>query len=609
MTRINTNVSSLTAQKTLARSNAALQQALTRLSTGLRINTGKDDPAGLIASEALRSDITAVGKAISNTQMANQMIATADSSLGQVSSLLNDIRGLVTEAANKGALSDDQIAANQLQIDSSLEAINRIAKNTSFQGKRLLDGSLDFIVDKGTDDDFGKVSAMQIDQANLGTEGEMPVTVNISKAATQGKVDVDVNEGDSAVAATTKINFAGGTELSPEYITVTAKTAGAAANGITIDIVESDKVVSGEIIATWDEENQAVTITVSDDDTTPLAMADIASAIEDIDSGNLFASAVYTQGAAADVIYDPDDEAPAQAVMGDTVAGTDATSGLKADVVFELSGKKGAQVFSFGAGTLGADMETAINSVKDATGVEADWDVGTENLLFRSVDYGSSAFVNVSVIDEGATGVFGSGLSATREEGTDIEATVNGVAAQGQGNKFSLSTATLSMSATMTDETADDDTFDFTITGGGANFQLGPEVVSNQQARMGIRSVSSGSLGGASGLLYELGSGNGAALSTDASLAASIVDEVISQVTALRGRLGAFQKTTLDSNIAALNDTLENLTAAQSSIQDADFAAETANLTRAQILVQSGTSVLAVANQAPQNVLALLRNM
>ena len=145
MTRINTNVSSLIAQNTLSRSNNDLQTALGRLSTGLRINNGKDDPAGLIASEALRSDIISVEKAITNSERANQLIATADSALGQVSQLLNDVRGLISEAANTGALSEDQIAANQLQIDSSLEAIDRIAQITSFQGKRLLDGNLDFI--------------------------------------------------------------------------------------------------------------------------------------------------------------------------------------------------------------------------------------------------------------------------------------------------------------------------------------------------------------------------------------------------------------------------------------------------------------------------------
>src|SRR5688500_15226176 len=120
MTRINTNVSSLIAQTNLSRVNGDLQNRLTRLSTGLRINSGKDDPAGLIASEALRSNIIATEKAITNSERANQLIATADSALGQVSQLLNDIRGLVSEAANTGALSDEQIEANQLQIDSSL---------------------------------------------------------------------------------------------------------------------------------------------------------------------------------------------------------------------------------------------------------------------------------------------------------------------------------------------------------------------------------------------------------------------------------------------------------------------------------------------------------
>ncbi len=114
-------------------------------------------------------------------------------------------------------------------------------------------------------------------------------------------------------------------------------------------------------------------------------------------------------------------------------------------------------------------------------------------------------------------------------------------------------------------------------------------------------------LGGVSGKLYQLGSGGTAALDDRRQLAATIVDEAINQVTRLRGRLGAFQTTTLETNKNALNDTLVNLTDAESQIRDADFAAETAALTRAQILVQSGTPVLAIANQNPQNVLALLR--
>jgi flagellin len=125
--------------------------------------------------------------------------------------------------------------------------------------------------------------------------------------------------------------------------------------------------------------------------------------------------------------------------------------------------------------------------------------------------------------------------------------------------------------------------------------------------RLGIASVNTAKLGGTSGKLFRLGSGGTADLSSDTTTAASIVDEAINQVTSLRGRLGAFQRTSLETNKEALNDTLVNLTDAESSIRDADFAAETAALTRAQILVQSGTTVLQVANQNPQNVLALLR--
>ncbi|MGQ9506220.1 MAG: flagellin, partial [Thermogutta sp.] len=185
MTRINTNVSSLTAQKTLSRSQAKLQEALTRLSTGLRINVGKDDPAGLIASETLRSDITSIQRAISNSERASQMIATADSALGQISQLLNDIRGLVSEAANKGAMSAEQIAANQLQIDSSLEAIDRIAQVTQFQGRRLLDGSLDFVTN-GVDNSI--IRDLQIDQANFGANNEIAVNVTVVRQATRAEL-------------------------------------------------------------------------------------------------------------------------------------------------------------------------------------------------------------------------------------------------------------------------------------------------------------------------------------------------------------------------------------------------------------------------------------
>jgi flagellin len=585
MTRINTNVSSLIAQNALARTNTQLQEALTRLSTGLRINVGKDDPAGLIASEVLRSDIVSTQKAVSNSQRANQMIATADSSLGQVSAMLNDIRGLITEAANTGAMSDEQIAANQLQIDSSLEAINRIAQTTTFQGRKLLDGSLAFVTAAGAGMDT--VSDLNIEQANLGATGSMAVNVDVTAAASQASLTATVGAG--AAAASAQVNFADG-----DYITVTAAATGTAWNNVGVNVVETGSVPVGSPFAVYDSVSKQINVYVNNAaDTT---MANINTAINGLADFN----SVYTQNGALNANYSPGAEAPAVAT---TSGGTEAAGGLAAALVFQLSGQTGSQVFNFDAGTTGTDIKNAVNLVSDATGVTADY-VGS-TLTFTSTGYGSKALVAVDVISEGGGGGFASSLSGTRDTGTDIAATVNGFGATGDGNTLTVNTATLSMSATVDDGSSTD--FSFNITGGGAMFQLGPDVVSNQQARIGIQSMNTGKLGGPSGRLYEVGSGNAAALDTDTTTAAAIVDQVVSKVTSLRGRLGAFQKTTLDTNINALNDTVENLTDAESSIRDADFAAETAKLTRAQILVQSGMSVLAIANQRPQAVLNLLR--
>ncbi len=937
MTRINTNVSALVARNTLGRSNAALEQSLTRLSTGLRINTGKDDPAGLIASENLRSDITSIKKAIGNTDRANQVIATADSALGQVSSLLNDIRGLVTESANAGALSDEQLQANQLQVDSSLEALNRIAQTTTFQGRRLLDGSLDFLTSAGTN--FTKISDLKIDQANLGATGAVAVDVEVTAAATKAQVDVTnipaavtgVNstgsitfddvaqasggtvqfattakqatgsltvaseangtltidggvinlqalnggtaagaEGDQAavlnvtfgagaaastytaatntlnvsvtqadgvatvtniaaaiglgtdftasvasggataitaaeaaagafaltggndtitltalaggnaagadgnqaatlaitfgagaaatsyVAATNTLNvsvtqasgtatlaniisaidggtdfdaaigtsngtatvatgdaatasfaLAGGSTGATQSITVVGNTG--VANNFNITVVEAAGIgatptvtgdatigytvrvddtasttlaaiataidgISGIASATASTpaaiytgsadtslggsgvttaisggadagsdvitisanaagaNNRALafvdtanlgdgvisvtdngtTITINLDDTSAYSLADIIDAINDEDTGigDTF-TASLTQND-VDGQYDAaTDTAPTGADLVGPTGGVAASGGLTAAVVLELAGANGAEVLSFGVGTSLDDLVAGINLLSDATGVEASIDdTVTTTLNLRSTGYGSAGLVDIKVISEGSgatpSGVFTSSVgSGARDTGTDVVASVNGVVATGKGNQVKINTATLDLSATLEAEFTG--TASFTITGGGALFQLGPDVVSNQQARLGVGSVNTARLGGVDGKLFQLGTGGTASLTEDTTIAARIVEDAINQVTSLRGRLGAFQRTTLETNKQALGDTLVNLTDAESSIRDADFAEESASLTRAQILVQSGTTVLQIANSNPQNVLALLR--
>jgi flagellin len=124
---------------------------------------------------------------------------------------------------------------------------------------------------------------------------------------------------------------------------------------------------------------------------------------------------------------------------------------------------------------------------------------------------------------------------------------------------------------------------------------------------MGIQSVDTSTLGGTVGRLYEIGSGNDADLTNNTSKAGQILQAALNSITSLRGQLGAFQTATIDTNISTLTSAVTNLTAAQSSIQDADFASESANLSREQILVQSGTTVAGIASSTPANVLSLLQ--
>src|SRR4051812_3525760 len=144
MSRINTNVSSLISQRVLRKNNESLNKSLERLSTGLKINSGADNPAGLIASENLRAEKSGISQAIDNANRASNIVGTAEGGLGEVSSLLTELQSLVGQAANSGGLSNEELSANQLQVDSILNTINRIAQSTAFQGKKLLNGNLSY---------------------------------------------------------------------------------------------------------------------------------------------------------------------------------------------------------------------------------------------------------------------------------------------------------------------------------------------------------------------------------------------------------------------------------------------------------------------------------
>ena len=503
MTRINTNIPSILGKRVLGQNNSGLGVSLERLSTGLKINRGKDDPAGLIASENLRSEKAALSAAIGNAERADQVVNIAEGGLQEVSSLLTELQGLLITSANSAGLSESEKEANQLQIDSILQTVDRLAGSTSFLGSKLLNGNFDYQV-------------------------------------------------------------------------------GTVASSVT------DFQVRG---AKFDGASQQV-------------------------------SAIVTQSAQ-------------QAGVFLSFGGGSIDLGTGSSFVIEIGGSLGNRELSFTSGQTVAQIASAINSVNDVTGVTAS--AGANGITLFSDDFGSSEFVSVRIADDGniastagiaqfdaatfgtptATGftAFSAAGNGVRDEGQDIGGSINGLVAVGKGKELSVNSDfldvafTLSTSAAQTLASVGGASGTFTINGGGADFQLASQVNIAGKVSIGIGDISTRKLGSsATGFLDDLGSGKAFNVvdGNNLNTAQKIVGEAIEQVSSTRGRLGAFQKNVVGATIRSLNVGLENTTAAESVIRDADFASETAALTRNQILVQASTNVLALANQSPQNVLSLL---
>ena len=496
MTRINTNVQSLISQRALGRNNIALNTALERLSSGLRINSGRDDPAGLIASETLRSNIRAISTAIDNAVRADTIVAVAEGGLQEISSLLLGLENLVDQSANEAGLTPEEISANQLQIDSILASIDRLAQATAFGNKKLLNGAFAFT-----------------------TSG-----VNITAATGAAVNDLDAVQINSAKIPTGSFR------------------------SVNLNVVTRSEVA-------------------------------IVSAV----------GAGTTGGA------------------GNPLAGT-----LAAATTLQVTGNFGADTLSFASGTTTASIATAINASKDLTGVSATASAaagGATSLVLQSTTYGAEAFVSVSVLENAVT-AFVSQAADVKDFGANGTVTVNGASAIVNGLDVSVRAGTLSADMTLTTAfgSVDGGTTSFEVTGGGALFSISPTVGLSGQETIGIEELSAAKLGNSAvGFLATLKSGLANDLSKKKfATAQRIVRSAINEVASLRGRLGAFQKDTLASTINSLQVARENVTAAESAIRDADFALETSQLTRAQILVSASTSVLQLANAQPQSALALL---
>ena len=186
------NVGALTAQNNLNRSSSALNKSLERLSSGLKVNRGADGPAALVISEQQRAQIAGLQQAIDNTEKGVSVVQTAEGALTEINSLLVKIRGLALDSANAGVNDDDALAANQAEIDNALDTINRIANNTQFGTKKLLDGSA------GLSGVTTNASVQYLTASDDTTAGSY--VVNVTTAAERAEVLATTTQGTATLA-------------------------------------------------------------------------------------------------------------------------------------------------------------------------------------------------------------------------------------------------------------------------------------------------------------------------------------------------------------------------------------------------------------------------
>ena len=479
MSVINTNVSSLTAQRNLGANQTSMSTAMQRLSSGLRINSAKDDAAGLAISQRFTAQIRGSNQAARNANDGISLAQTAEGDLAQIGNNLQRMRELAVQSANATNSASDRVALDA-EVQALSSEIDRVSQSSSFNGVKLLDGT--FVAQK-----------FQVGANNAAADSISVANIASARTSALG--------GSGSSTATT---------LTSGAVTATVLTAGQLTlNGFQVG----------------------------------------ASAVG-AEPGQSAASAFSKAAAINAVSAQSGVTATAQPT---TVTGVAATafvalpSGATTTINGVVIGTIAAGANAIGQG---ANTAAAINLLSSQTGVTA--------------TASNTGTVTLTAAD-GRDIVVGAGLTAAATGLTP--ATTNGTIKLDTNNAAGI-----------------------VISGGtpaNAGFTAGTTAPTTTLTTTAISSIN-------------------VLTATGATNALSAIDGALSNVNASRAALGAVQNRFV-SVVASLQTSSENLSASRSRIQDADFAAETANLSRAQVLQQAGTAMVAQANQLPQGVLALLR--
>ncbi|MFW5448046.1 MAG: flagellin [Methylophagaceae bacterium] len=483
---INTNISSLNAQNNLSRSQGDLAMSLQRLSTGLRINSAKDDAAGLAISERMTTQIRGLNQAARNANDGVSLAQTAEGALGTSGDILQRIRELAVQSANATNSGSDRKAL-QAEVGQLVQELTRVAEQTTFNGRNLLDGS------------FGTA------QFQVGANANETIQATMSNFSTSKYGDNRLTGDSITNLATAALTQTGGA-LTVSGVAGTATYTAAAG--------ESAKSTAKGISALVD--STGVTATAKTEANVSFTVAGGQSYSLDITSDNATAKTISF-----------------------TVASNDA-DGLAAAIT----------AFNDSASETG--VTAALNTA--GTGITLTHATG-ENISLENNTIGAANTVAFQTV--------GAGAGITIAAGGGTGAAVGVITADSASPMAIADAATVATSF---------------FTGGGASDASTLKAVST----MDVSTVDG------------------------SNLALKIVDSALERINGQRATFGALQSR-FESTVANIQIASENLSAARSRIMDADFAAETANLTRAQILQQAGTAMLSQANAIPQNVLSLLQ--
>ena len=556
---INTNISSINAQRNLNKSQNALGTSLQRLSSGLRINSAKDDAAGLAISNRFSTQVRGLNVAIRNANDGISFAQTTESALTEITTALQRMRDLAVQSANDTNSTSDRLSL-QAEVDQLVSEIDRIAGTTTFNNRPVLDGSsttLSFQIGANANQTV-EVSGVDARATSLGSQpGVVQSTSDRMQIETAGTGTQGIQDNANFVQSTIS-NFEVQLDsvATADYVNIAeTRYGGNITTVVTADLKDRENADYGTGLAKQIAE-RINSIRVSGEE----SLQNVYASAETVFRGSDVVSADYAGTA----------NLTKSASGGDTSTTVGQGSITNGDLTIN-----GVDIGPATFQALDADgsLQNAINAKSDVTGVTASVDRNGELVL--TAEDGRDIIISTSS-SAVTNDLFGGGDVGGSGDSTD--------------DRFSANFTDLRISGRLT--VTGDDTISF---GGGAG----------DSANLGVDDLT---VAGASSNVQAVGTIANADITTieGSNTLIESVDSALDQINSIRGALGAIQNR-FESTIRNLSSISESLSAANSRILDADFAAETASLAKNQVLQQAGISVLAQANGLPQQVLSLLQ--